>query len=137
MLSLALDVLVWVQWRKPDRLYDAWQFVEHRKDDVKELKANASCQSKRYNELWSSHRELLMETQALHSQVSILSSSSRADRVVGWLESISCESLVPSNRTRSASRQSERLSDRAESSGGQPERSRGWSESQGSGGRRN
>jgi len=49
--------------------------LEHREDDVKELRADASRQSKRYNELWSSHGELLMEAQALHSQVLILSSS--------------------------------------------------------------
>ena len=38
-----------------------------------------------YNELWTTHDNLLIEAEALRSQVTILSSGGRAEGASGWL----------------------------------------------------
>ena len=48
--------------------------LESREADVTELRANSEHQIDYYNELWTAHDNLLMKTQALRSQVTILSS---------------------------------------------------------------
>ena len=63
--------------------------LERHKGDVEELKADAERQCDRYNELWRAQGDLLIEAQALRSQVSILSSGSRAESTSGWLEGMS------------------------------------------------
>ena len=48
--------------------------LECRDTDVKELQDDSERQINLYNELWTAHDSLLMEGQALCSQVTILSS---------------------------------------------------------------
>ena len=58
--------------------------LECREHDVQELRANIKRQCDRYNELWKTHSDLLMEGQLFRSQVPIRSSGDRVEGVTGW-----------------------------------------------------
>ena len=107
--------------------------LENHEKDVEELRAEVSHQSERYDEFWSAHGVLLEEAQTLRSQVTTLSSGGRVEITRGWLGSASRDPEGPNSWLRGSDCQSGRPTDHAERSGGWHERSRGWSEDQGSG----
>ena len=53
--------------------------LEHRECEIDELRTHKLRQSRRYDELWRSHDELLIEAQKLRSQVSVLNSDRGAE----------------------------------------------------------
>jgi len=88
----------------------------NREKDVEELRAEASRQSDRYDELWRAHGVLLEEAQKLRSQVIILNLGVRVESAGDWLGSGSRDPEGPSFRLRSLSRQSGRATSMLEAS---------------------
>jgi len=96
---------------------------ERHEKDVKEMRAEVSHQSKRYNDLWSADGELLEKVQTLRSQVTIFSSGGRVESAGGWLGITGPNPEGSSSRPRGSGRQSGRPNDHTVSSDSWHERS--------------